>query len=145
MWRRSPGLILESWTSKSYSFKALPLRAAFPFAFRAITFCLIAAINIFFRCPDWPTAKAYTEAIFFSGIDSYVRMVTHWKYFPDDLAQAGWWVLFVFLAHEAERYFKVMDRILQARTAAWAAVCLLAFYVILSFGISGPEFIYYQF
>ena len=113
------------------------------YVFSWITFCLIAAINIFFRCPDWPTAKAYTEAIFFSGIDSYVRMVTHWKYFPDDLAQAGWWVLFVFLAHEAERYFKVMDRILQARTAAWAAVLRLLRHPVLR--DLGAGFIYYQF
>ncbi len=115
------------------------------YAFSWLTFCLIAAINIFFRCPDWPTAWAYTEAIFFTWDNSYIRLFTRFGRFPDGLATAAWWVLIVFVAHEAERYFKVMDRVLEAKTWKWAAVCLVAFWTVITFGIEGPQFIYYQF
>ena len=115
------------------------------YTFSWITFCLIAAINIFFRCPDWPTARAYTHAIFFTGFDSYIDAIASFNRFPDELATAAWWVLFVFLAHEAERYFKVMDRVLTAPTWRWAVGCLAAFWVVITFGIEGPQFIYYQF
>jgi alginate O-acetyltransferase complex protein AlgI len=115
------------------------------YSFSWLTFCLIAAINIFFRCPDWPTAMLYIDAIFLSGAESYAAVITDWKDFPDALARGGWWVLFVFVAHEAERYFQVMKRVLEAPTWRWAVACLAAFLVILVFGISGPQFIYYQF
>jgi hypothetical protein len=46
--------------------------------------------------------------------------------------------------HEAQRYLSVKERILQS-PAAWWAVCLFMFWLVVSFGIEGPEFIYYQF
>lgn len=115
------------------------------YVFSFLTFCLIAAINIFFRCPDWPTAWAYTDAIFLSGLRPWIRLANDPGIVPDALAQPLLWILFTFFAHEAERYFKVMDKTINGPTWRWAAVCLVAFYFVISFGIEGPQFIYYQF
>ena len=37
-----------------------------------VTFCTIASINIFFRCPDWETAKSFARSIYWSGFGDYL-------------------------------------------------------------------------
>lgn len=109
-----------------------------------VTYCTIASINIFFRCPDWPTAISYVDAIFLSGLTDYIGAVQA----PGKIDGAIWdmfgWTLVVVAVHEAQRYLSVKERILQS-PAAWWAVCLFMFWLVVSFGIEGPEFIYYQF
>ena len=108
------------------------------------TFCMIATINIFFRCPDWETAKSFVRKIFLSGTEDYTAYLPKIIEFPYPLTLGFVWILVVFTAHEIERYFKAKDWIL-ANPRAWAAWCLIALWSIISFGIAGPEFIYYQF
>jgi alginate O-acetyltransferase complex protein AlgI len=108
------------------------------------TFCTIAAINIFFRCPDWPTAKAYMQAIFVDGWSSYGKLLADPLAFDEDLLLAFLWVFIVFAAHEAQRYLNVKEWVLKS-TGRWAAVSVAAFLVVIVFGIAGPQFIYYQF
>ena len=52
--------------------------------------------------------------------------------------------LLVFVLHEAERYLGVQRWILQ-RPGAWAVFCVVSLWLIITFGISGPMFIYFQF
>ncbi|MDP6931842.1 MAG: MBOAT family O-acyltransferase, partial [Myxococcota bacterium] len=108
------------------------------------TFCTIAAINIFFRCPDWETAKSFVRAIFLSGTDSYVHAATHLDELPWELVDGLYWLGLTFLAHEAQRYLDVKRLVLTHRPL-WIGTCLVAFWVVITFGISGPQFIYYQF
>jgi hypothetical protein len=109
-----------------------------------VTMGMISTINIFFRCPDWATAKSFVHAIFLSGIDRYVTAIADGPHLPRPLWEGLWWLVLVFIAHELQRYFNLRERILNNR-ALWAVVCLFAFWWIVTFGIAGPEFIYYQF
>ena len=108
------------------------------------TFCMIATINIFFRCPDWETAKSFVRKIFLSGTEDYIAYIPNIMEFPYQLTLGFVWIFVVFTAHEIERYFKAKDWIL-ANPRAWAAWCVIALWSIISFGIAGPKFIYYQF
>lgn len=108
------------------------------------TFCLIASINIFFRCPDWETATRWVRAIFLSGLDPYLRTLQHLDRVPMDYQRGFWWVLVVFLAHESQRWFDLKRRIV-GQPLAWAAICLFFLWGVTTFGIEGPMFIYYQF
>jgi len=108
------------------------------------TFCTIASINIFFRCTDWEVAKSFVREIYLSGFSDYQDMFANFWEFPEPLHFGMLWTLAVFFAHELERYFKLKDRILASRPA-WALVCAAMFFMIVTFGISGPQFIYYQF
>jgi D-alanyl-lipoteichoic acid acyltransferase DltB (MBOAT superfamily) len=109
-----------------------------------VTFCTIASINIFFRCPDWETAKSFVDAIFLSGVDSYWKFALKPRRLDSDLFNSFGWVLLVFLAHEGQRYFNLREVILKNHKV-WMGVCLFFFWWIINFGITGPEFIYYQF
>jgi hypothetical protein len=109
-----------------------------------VTFCTISSINIFFRCPDWETAKSFVRAIFGSGLEPYLRFVTHSSRPDQDLFYAFGWVFLVFLAHEGQRYFDLRTRILES-WRLWSGVCLFFLWWIVNFGITGPAFIYYQF
>ncbi len=109
-----------------------------------VTFCTIASINIFFRCPDWGTAKSFVGAIFGSGLAPYLRFVTHAGLMDRGLFDAFGWVILVFCAHEGQRYFDLRTRILD-NWKIWSSVCFFFFWWIVNFGITGPEFIYYQF
>ena len=108
------------------------------------TFCTIAAINIFFRCPDWETATSFVNSIFLSGFSDYQHAISHPGSIPQPLFDAFGWVLAVFAVHELQRYLKLKERILN-NTTFWALTCLIMFWAVASFGISGPQFIYYQF
>ena len=108
------------------------------------TFCTIASINIFFRCPDWETAKSYVRAIYLSGIDPYLECLAAPFKYHDELLTPFWWVLAVFFFHEIQRWGDAKSKILASRPL-WAATCLVMFWVVVTFGISGPQFIYYQF
>jgi alginate O-acetyltransferase complex protein AlgI len=105
------------------------------------TFCMIATINIFFRCPDWEIAKSYVSAIFLNGS---VLSFNNWLAIPIPILDAFGWVLFVFCIHEAERYLHLKDRCTQ-QILWWILSCLLMFVSVMALGISGPQFIYYQF
>ena len=109
-----------------------------------MTFFMISSINIFFRCPDWETAKSFVRAIFLSGTDRYVQLFHTGFRMPEELWQGLGWLGLVFVAHELQRYFDVRSKILASRRT-WAITCLASFWWIITFGISGPEFIYYQF
>ena len=108
------------------------------------TFCMIATINIFFRCPDWPTAKSYVSAIFLSGVQPYIDALLNLGDFPPELIDGAIWTLVVFAAHESQRYLQTQEWILASWTR-WAIVCFVAFWTVITFGIEGPQFIYYQF
>ena len=109
-----------------------------------VTFCTIASINIFFRCPDWETAKSFVDAIFCSGLEPYIKFAFKPRRLDRDLLDAFAWVILVFAAHEGQRYFDLRTKIL-ANPRIWAGVCLFFFWWVINFGITGPEFIYYQF
>ena len=108
------------------------------------TFCTIASINIFFRCPTWESAKSYVKAIYGSGLGDYQQALLNLSEFPTGLYDCFAWVFAVFAVHEMERYLKLKDRIL-GNTFYWGIVCMALFWLVASFGISGPQFIYYQF
>ena len=108
------------------------------------TYCMIASINIFFRCPDWETAKSFVRAIYLSGPQPYIDALAAWRDFPEELVSGAWWVLAVFAVHEGQRYLDLQRHILSRRWL-WAVTCLVAFWGVVTFGISGPQFIYYQF
>jgi D-alanyl-lipoteichoic acid acyltransferase DltB (MBOAT superfamily) len=115
----------------------------------AVTYCTIASINIFFRCPDWSSALIYAELIFGSGIEGYAKALGSLKlsknHVYDDALQIGFIFTFlIFAAHEAERHLNLQRAILSKRWA-WAATCLGLFFLVFTFGISGPQFIYFQF
>jgi D-alanyl-lipoteichoic acid acyltransferase DltB (MBOAT superfamily) len=109
-----------------------------------VTFCTIASINIFFRCPDWETALSFVHAIFGHGLEPYMRFFGNVDRLDWKLFEAFSWVWLVFIAHEAQRYLDLRRRILD-HWGIWSGVCLFFFWWIVNFGISGPEFIYYQF
>lgn len=109
-----------------------------------VTYCMIASINIFFRCPDWPTALSYVDAIFLSGAGDYVEVLTGQRRLKDSFVDGFIWTFVVFLAHESQRYYQTRERIL-ANPVLWAIVCVVFFWAVVSFGIKGPQFIYYQF
>jgi D-alanyl-lipoteichoic acid acyltransferase DltB (MBOAT superfamily) len=109
-----------------------------------MTFFTIASINIFFRCPDWATAKSFVHVIFGRGLEPYILLFGDIDRLNNGLYEAFGWVYLVFLAHEAERYLDLRRRILE-HWSVWSGVCLAFFWWIINFGISGPEFIYYQF
>ena len=108
------------------------------------TYCTIAAINIFFRCPDWPTAREYVDAIFLRGGHEYLAIMFNPSSWPEDIIYGALFTLFVFAAHESQRYWKSKEWIL-ASPWRWGAVSLAMFWVVVTFGIKGPQFIYYQF
>jgi D-alanyl-lipoteichoic acid acyltransferase DltB (MBOAT superfamily) len=128
--------------------EARPLRKiAWFYACCFATYCTIASINIFFRCPDWPTAKRYVAAIFTpsaAALESWWNLVYYYDGISLAMGFGLLWTVVVFLAHEAERYGKVQERLV-ARPVAWAAACAGLLLMVLTFGISGPQFIYYQF
>ena len=108
------------------------------------TFCTIATINIFFRCPDWEIAKSYVRAIFFSGGKSYLRVLNKPEQLPYMLQLGFGWLIVVFIVHELQRYLDLKSKILSNFTL-WSITCLIMLWIIISFGIAGPQFIYYQF
>ncbi|MCB9761755.1 MAG: MBOAT family protein [Alphaproteobacteria bacterium] len=108
-----------------------------------VTYGMISTINIFFRCPDWPTALSFVDAIFLSGVKPYVAYAEAW-YMPQGLWRSMWLTLAVFVGHEAQRYLDVKRLILEHR-GLWVVTCGVAFWVVVTFGIAGPEFIYFQF
>jgi alginate O-acetyltransferase complex protein AlgI len=109
-----------------------------------MTFFMISTINIFFRCPDWVTAKSFVSAIFLSGTGAYLKLLRTGFSMPDELWQGLGWLGLVFVAHELQRYLDLRTRILGS-WRVWSGVCLFFFWWIVNFGITGPEFIYYQF
>jgi alginate O-acetyltransferase complex protein AlgI len=109
-----------------------------------MTFFMISSINIFFRCPDWVTAKSFVLAIFGSGLDGYIGLVQSGFTMPIELWEGLGWLVLVFGAHELQRYFDLRSKILGSRKL-WAFTCVASLWWIMTFGISGPEFIYYQF
>ena len=108
------------------------------------TFCTIATINIFFRCPTWESAVSYVNAIFLTGFAHYVEVLNGEHEIPIPIFDAFGWVIAVFVVHELQRYLNLKERILHS-WFQWVVVCLAMFWAVLSFGISGPQFIYYQF
>jgi D-alanyl-lipoteichoic acid acyltransferase DltB (MBOAT superfamily) len=108
------------------------------------TFCTIATINIFFRCPDWKTSKLFVQKIFLSGTEEYTTAIANWRAFSEELAFGFLWIFTVFALHECQRYFGLKKKIL-SNMFLWTGCCLFMFWLVLSFGISGPQFIYYQF
>ena len=108
------------------------------------TYCTIAAINIFFRCPDWPTARTYVDAIFLRGASEYAAMVFDPASWPADFIYGALFTLAVFAAHESQRYWKTKEWVL-ASPWRWGTVSLAMFWAVVTFGIKGPQFIYYQF
>ena len=119
-------------------------RVAYFYVCCLVTYATIASINIFFRCPDWPTAMQFVDAIFLSGPGDYLALLADPLALDGDLQDGFSWTLLVFAVHEAQRYLQIEQRILGS-TLAWAAFCLVAFWLVVSFGIEGPQFIYYQF
>ena len=108
------------------------------------TYCTIAAINIFFRCPDWPTAREYVDAIFLRGISEYTAVMFRPMAWKEDFIYGALFTLFVFAAHESQRYWKSKEWVL-ASPWRWGVVSLAMFWLVVTFGIKGPQFIYYQF
>lgn len=109
-----------------------------------LTYCAIASINIFFRCPDWETAMRFGRRIFLSGWQVWAETAQKIADFPPELVNGFLWTLVVFALHESERYLDAMRRVRQSRLA-WSIVCLALFWCIVTFGVAGRQFIYYQF
>lgn len=109
-----------------------------------LTWCTIASINIFFRCPDWPTATRFVRLIFNSGWQTWYETARSLQDFPPDLVNGFGWTLVVFVLHESQRYLDAKRRIRDNRVL-WAATCLLLFWGVITFGVAGSQFIYYQF
>ncbi len=109
-----------------------------------VTYCTIASINIFFRCPDWETAKRYVRIIFLSGWQTWVETARNLGDFPPDLVNGFAWTLVVFVLHESQRWLDA-KRHIRDRRWLWVATCLLLFWGVVTFGVSGSQFIYYQF
>ena len=108
-----------------------------------VTYCTISSINIFFRSPDWETAKSFVRAIYLSGLDPWIHFFTELD-IPGPLLDGIAWTLVVFFVHELQRWGDLKSKILGNR-AIWAVTCAAMFWFVVTFGISGPEFIYYQF
>ena len=104
------------------------------------TFCTIATINIFFRCPTWESALSFVDTIFLSGGSDYQSWIFGTDTLPTGLFDAFGWVITVFLVHEAQRYLSLKERILES-WIYWIGVCFVMFWFVASFGISGPQFI----
>ncbi|MBK9368328.1 MAG: MBOAT family protein [Deltaproteobacteria bacterium] len=109
-----------------------------------VTYCTIASINIFFRCPDWDTALSFWRAIYGSGLEPYLSRLPRLHKLPEPILHGAALTLLVFVLHEAERYLGVQRWVLQ-RPGAWAVFCVVSLWLIITFGISGPMFIYFQF
>ena len=109
-----------------------------------VTFCMISTINIFFRCPDWPTAKSFVHAIFLSGVSDYTAALGNLSEFPIPLGDASIWIIATFFVHELQRWGQIKEWIL-GRSWRWAVASAFMFWIVVSFGIAGPQFIYYQF
>ena len=105
------------------------------------TFCLIATINIFFRCPDWTIAMSYMDAIFYNAS---VLSLKEWSAIPGGFFDSFGWVFLIFCIHEAQRYWNIKE-FCTTQLYWWIASCLIMFLSIMALGISGPQFIYYQF
>ena len=136
---RTPLGWLQKWTSHT-----AVSRVGYYYLCCWVTYCTIASINIFFRCPDWSTALSYIDAIYLSGVGDYVAAAQNPSNIKGDIWDMFGWTFVVFAVHEGERYWGLRDRILQS-PLLWWVVCLFFFWLIVSFGIEGPEFIYYQF
>ena len=108
------------------------------------TMLMISFINIFFRSDTWEVAKSYVSQIFLRSSWQYVRWAKKGFPMPDHYEDGLMLMGIVFLAHEAQRWFQVKERIL-ARPTVWSGVCASMFLYILLYGIKGPEFIYFQF
>ena len=79
-----------------------------------------------------------------TGFTHYMDVFTGVHEIPTPIFDGFGWVIAVFAVHELQRYLKLKDRILHS-WFQWSVVCLAMFWAVLSFGISGPQFIYYQF
>ena len=109
-----------------------------------VTYCTIASINIFFRTPDWETAKSFVRAIYGSGLEPWLEWVVAIDYTPEKLQYGLVWTFVVFLVHEMQRWGGIKEKILSSWTR-WGVVSVAMFLTIVLFGIAGPQFIYYQF
>lgn len=109
-----------------------------------VTFCTIASINIFFRCPDWDTATRFVRIIFLSGAQTWVQTARDIARFPAGLIDGFLWLLLVFVLHESQRYLDSKRHITERR-ALWVAVCGVLLWGVVTFGVAGQQFIYYQF
>lgn len=109
-----------------------------------VTYCTIASINIFFRCPDWDTAMSFWRAIYGAGLAPYLSRLPRLHELPEPILRGAALTLVVFVLHEAERRWGV-QRLILSRPWAWAAFCAASLWLIVTFGISGPMFIYFQF
>jgi alginate O-acetyltransferase complex protein AlgI len=110
----------------------------------ANTMLMISFINIFFRSDDFEVAKSYVSQIFLRHPWQWLRWVKRGLPVPDHYEDGLYFMLAVFLLHEAQRHFELKEKIL-ARPRVWAATCMVMFVYVLMYGIKGPEFIYYQF
>lgn len=108
------------------------------------TFCMIATINIFFRCPTFEISQSYVHHIFFNGLEDHIDFFNGTTKIPAAIVDGSGWVFIVFLVHECQRYFDVKSKILSS-FQWWMICCCIMFWTIITFGISGPQFIYYQF
>jgi alginate O-acetyltransferase complex protein AlgI len=79
-----------------------------------VTYCTIASINIFFRCPDWETAMSFWRAIYGAGLEPYLSRLPALHKLPEPILRG-------------------------------AAFCAASLWLIITFGVSGPMFIYFQF
>jgi hypothetical protein len=84
------------------------------------------------------------NVIFLSGFEDYINVLSGLREIPIPIFDAFGWVLAVFVVHELQRYLNLKDGILNS-WIAWSLICVSMFWAVLSFGISGPQFIYYQF
>ena len=108
------------------------------------TFCMIATINIFFRCPTFEISQSYVRHIFFNGLEDHIVFFNGTTQIPAAIVDGSGWVFVVFLVHECQRYFDLKSKILSS-FQWWMICCCIMFWTIITFGISGPQFIYYQF
>ncbi|MBL8619393.1 MAG: MBOAT family protein [Deltaproteobacteria bacterium] len=131
-------------------FGAHPLsRVAYFYLCCLFTYASIASINIFFRTPDWSTALAYAGQIFGAGLGDYARALSSLDLskntvLDDDLQLGFLYTGLIFLAHEGERYLQLGAKITAGGWAWWLS-CAGLLWLVVAFGISGPQFIYFQF
>ncbi len=108
------------------------------------TMVMISLINIFFRSDTWEVAKSYVHSIFLLNPMQWVDWVAKGAPLLDHYRDGLLFMGAVFLAHEAQRWLDLKQRILDHRVA-WVVVCLAMFLYVCLYGIKGPEFIYFQF